>query len=55
LVKARENALNVLTSKDRNQLFTKYRGRAKNYLSKQGYDLRRAIEDLKGKRVINRG
>lgn len=46
LKEARENALNVLTSRERNQWFAKYRGRANNYLSKQGYDLRKATEDL---------
>ncbi|PRD54132.1 DUF3826 domain-containing protein [Sphingobacterium gobiense] len=46
LKEARENALNVLTNRERNQWFTKYRGRANNYLSKQGYDLRKATEDL---------
>jgi len=46
LKEARENALNVQTNRERNQWFAKYRGRANNYLSKQGYDLRKATEDL---------
>ena len=46
LVEARENAMNVLTSKDRNQWFAKYRGRANNYLAKEGYNLRKATEEL---------
>jgi hypothetical protein len=46
LIEARENAMNVLTSKDRNQWFAKYRGRANNYLSAEGYNLRKATEEL---------
>lgn len=46
LKEGRENALNVLTNRERNQWFAKYRGRANNYLSKQGYDLRKATEEL---------
>lgn len=50
LKEARENALNVLTNRERNQWFTKYRGRANNYLSKQGYNLRKATEELEDRR-----
>ncbi|WP_407428427.1 DUF3826 domain-containing protein [Arcticibacter sp.] len=46
LVEARDNAMNVLTSRERNQWFAKYRGRANNYLSSQGYNLRQATEEL---------
>lgn len=53
LIEARENALNVLTSRERNQWFAKYRGRANNYLSKQGYDLRKATEILEKKKLAN--
>lgn len=53
LVEARENALNVLTSRERNQWFAKYRGRANNYLSKQGYNLRKATEELEKKQGAN--
>jgi hypothetical protein len=53
LVEARENALNVLTSRERNQWFIKYRGRANNYLSKQGYDLRKATEELEKRQAQN--
>lgn len=49
LLEARENALNVLSSKEKNQWFIKYRGRANNYLSTQGYDLRKATEELEKK------
>lgn len=52
LLEARENAINVLTNRERNQWFAKYRGRANNYLSKQGYDLRKATEELEGKKKI---
>lgn len=52
LVEARENAMNVLTSKDRNQWFAKYRGRANNYLAAEGYNLRKATEELE-KHTIN--
>lgn len=45
MLEARENALNVLTNRERNQWFTKFRGRANNYLSKEGYDLRQATLD----------
>ena len=49
LIEARENALNVLSSRERNQWFAKFRGRANNYLSAQGYDLRKATEALEKK------
>lgn len=49
LIEARENAISVLSSRERNQWFAKYRGRANNYLSKQGYDLRKATEELERK------
>ncbi len=52
LIEARENALNVLSSKERNQWFIKYRGRANNYLSAQGYDLRKATDELQKRRDI---
>lgn len=52
LLEARENALNVLTNRERNQWFIKYRGRANNYLSKEGYDLRKATEELERKKGI---
>ncbi len=46
LLQARKNAMNVLTSRDREQWFAKYRGRANNYLASQNYDLRKATEEL---------
>ena len=53
LVEARENAMNVLTNRERNQWFAKYRGRANNYLSAQGYDLRKATEELEKRQKGN--
>ncbi|MFC5282774.1 DUF3826 domain-containing protein [Pedobacter alpinus] len=53
LLEARENALNVLTSRERNQWFIKYRGRANNYLSAEGYDLRKATEEIEKKQALN--
>lgn len=53
LLEARENAMNVLTSRERNQWFAKYRGRANNYLSAQGYDLRKATEELEKRSKTN--
>lgn len=52
LVEARENAMNVLTSRERNQWFAKFRGRANNYLAAQGYNLRKATEELEAKKQI---
>jgi hypothetical protein len=46
LTEARENAMNAETAKDRTQWFIKYRGRANNFLSAAGYDLRKATEAL---------
>lgn len=53
LVEARENAMNVLTSRERNQWFAKFRGRANNYLAAQGYNLRKATEELERKQGEN--
>ncbi len=49
LLEARDNAMNVLNAKERHKWFIKYRGRANNYLAKQGYNLRQATEDLERK------
>ena len=46
LTEARDNAMNVLTTRGRNQWFAKFRGRANNYLAKEGYNLRKATEEL---------
>jgi len=53
LVEARDNAMNVLTNRERNQWFAKYRGRANNYLSSQGYNLREATEELEKRQKGN--
>lgn len=37
LLEARSNAMNVLSEEDRLKWFDKFRGRANNYLAKQGY------------------
>jgi hypothetical protein len=49
LVEARDNAMNTQTSREVNQWFAKYRGRANNYLAAQGYNLRQATEELERK------
>ncbi|WP_207425455.1 DUF3826 domain-containing protein [Pedobacter sp. SYSU D00535] len=49
LLEARDNAMNVLSEKEQHKWFIKYRGRTNNYLSKQGYNLRKATEDLEAK------
>lgn len=49
LLEARDNAMNVLDEEGRLKWFIKFRGRANNYLSKQGYNLRKATEDLEAK------
>lgn len=46
LTEARDNAMNVLNTRGRNQWFAKFRGRANNYLAKEGYNLRKATEEL---------
>ena len=46
LIEARENAMDALTSREHHQWFAKFRGRANNYLSKLGYNLREATERL---------
>jgi len=49
LLEARSNAMNVLSEEDRLKWFDKFRGRANNYLAKQGYNLRKATEDLEAR------
>ena len=46
LLEARENAMDAETADIRRQWFIKYRGRANNYLSAAGYNLRKATEEL---------
>ena len=52
LVEARENAMDVLLAKEQHQWFAKYRGRANNYLAKEGYNLRKATEELEAKKAV---
>jgi hypothetical protein len=49
LLEARDNAMNDFTSREHNAWFAKYRGRTNNYLSREGYDLRKATEALEQK------
>lgn len=51
LIEARENAMDAGSPKEIHQWFAKYRGRANNYLSDAGYDLRKATEYLKNKQM----
>jgi hypothetical protein len=45
LKEAREIAMDKGSSEEKQAVFTKYRGRINNYLSKQGYDLKQASKD----------
>ena len=45
LTEAREHAIDAGTSKDKHAWFGKYKGRINNYLSAQGYDLKKEGED----------
>ncbi len=45
LKEAREIAMDQGSSKEKHDVFGKYRGRINNYLSKQGYDLKQASKD----------
>lgn len=44
LVEARERAMDASSSSEKHQWFGKYKGRINNYLSAQGYDLKKASE-----------
>lgn len=50
LTEARENAMDAESANVRNQWFIKYRGRANNFLSAAGYDLRKATDELNAKK-----
>jgi Spy/CpxP family protein refolding chaperone len=50
LREARENAMDAETAKDRTNWFIKYRGRANNFLSAAGYDLRKATEEWEARK-----
>lgn len=47
LVEAREIAMDAASSKDKHGWFGKYKGRINNYLSAQGYDLKKASQERK--------
>lgn len=49
LIEARDNAMNVSTDREINQWFSKFRGRANNYLAARGYNLRQATEEWERK------
>jgi Spy/CpxP family protein refolding chaperone len=49
LVEARELAMDQGSARDKHAVFGKYKGRINNYLSKAGYDLKRAEQNLKQK------
>lgn len=55
LTEARENAMDAENTDVRKQWFIKYRGRANNFLSAAGYDLRKATEDLEKRQNKNAG
>jgi len=46
LVEAREYAMDAGSSEEKHAVFGKFKGRINNYLSKAGYDMRRAEKDL---------
>lgn len=50
LTEAREHAIDAGSSKDKHAWFGKYKGRINNYLSAQGYDLKKEGEDWQRRR-----
>ena len=53
LVEAREHAIDAESSEKKHAWFGKYKGRINNYLSKQGYDMKKAEDDWQ-KRIKER-
>ena len=45
LVEAREIAMDAGSSREKHSWFGKYKGRINNYLSAQGYDLKKASQE----------
>jgi Spy/CpxP family protein refolding chaperone len=45
LTRARDEAVYAGSSEEKSEVFNKYKGRANNYLSSQGYDLKRASKE----------
>ena len=52
LLEAREIAMDAGSAKEKHWWFNKYKGRINNYLSEQGYDLKRASEARNAKNQI---
>lgn len=50
LVEAREMAMDASSSNEKHRWFGKYKGRINNYLSAQGYDLKKASESRNSRR-----
>lgn len=50
LVEAREKAMDGGSSEEKHRIFGEYKGRINNYLSAQGYDLKKAGEEWKKRR-----
>lgn len=46
LAEAREHAMDAGSSKEKHGWFGKYKGRINNYLSKAGYDMKKAERDM---------
>ena len=59
LLEAREQAMDAGSSEQKHAVFGKYKGRINNYLSQQGYDLKKATKDwqerLKARRQQEQG
>ncbi|MDB4919554.1 DUF3826 domain-containing protein [Mucilaginibacter sp.] len=53
LIEAREHAIDAGSSKEKHEWFGKYKGRINNYLSAQGYDMKKAGEEWQ-KRIKER-
>jgi hypothetical protein len=53
LVEAREKAIDAGSSDEKTAIFGKYKGRINNYLSAQGYDMKKAGEEWQ-KRIKER-
>lgn len=53
LIEAREKAIDAESSDKKHEVFGKYKGRINNYLSKQGYDMKKAGEEWQ-KRIKER-
>lgn len=53
LLEAREKAMDAESSNKKHEVFGKYKGRINNYLSKQGYDMKKAGEEWQ-KRIKER-